>query len=153
MAQERWRDLGRELRRAHWPADEPAIRAVRDTVFVREQGVAAALEWDGQDATAYHVLAVDARGRAIGTGRLLASGRLGRMAVLAAWRGRGVGRALLVALIDVAHGAGRAHIHLSAQTRAVGFYARHGFAPVGGIYLDAGIPHQRMVRSLDAQTD
>lgn len=136
------------VRRASWDADGALIRGVREVVFVREQGIPAALEWDDADASAMHVLALDVGGDAIGTGRLLRNGTIGRMAVLAAYRGRGVGRALLTALLDVAREQGHLEVTLSAQTRVLGFYARQGFEPVGNAYLEADIPHQRMRRCL-----
>lgn len=136
------------VRRASWDVDGALLRGVREAVFVREQGIPAALEWDNADASAMHVLALDASGDAIGTGRLLRDGTIGRMAVLAAHRGRGVGRAVLAALIEAARERGDAEATLSAQTRVVGFYMRMGFTPVGEVYLEAGIPHQRMRRRL-----
>jgi predicted GNAT family N-acyltransferase len=132
------------IRRALWEADEPLIRDVREAVFVREQRIPAELEWDDADASATHVLAFAENGEAIGTGRLLPSGRIGRMAVLRAYRGQGVGRALLAALLDAGHANGHAEVTLSAQIQVIGFYQRMGFLPVGEVYREAGIPHQRM---------
>jgi predicted GNAT family N-acyltransferase len=108
--------------------------------------VPAELEWDAEDAHARHVLAVTADGVAVGTGRLLPDGRIGRMAVLKPWRGRGVGAALLTELIRMAQEAGLQTLVLYAQVHATGFYAGFGFQPEGGIFLDAGIPHQAMRR-------
>ncbi|KPL28149.1 MAG: hypothetical protein AMJ72_04985 [Acidithiobacillales bacterium SM1_46] len=132
------------IRRALWEADEPLIRGVREAVFVREQRIPVELEWDDADASATHVLAFAENGEAIGTGRLLPSGHIGRMAVLRAYRGQGVGRALLAALLDAARANGHAEVTLSAQTQVIGFYQRMGFLPVGEVYREAGIPHQRM---------
>ena len=130
--------------------EEPGIRAVRETVFMAEQGVPEELEWDGLDHEAVHVVARDHSGGVIGTGRLLASGQIGRMAVLPEWRGRGVGTALLRCLLDEARRRGLQRVFLHAQTRALPFYVRHGFTPEGGVFLDAGIPHQAMTYRLDA---
>lgn len=124
--------------------EEPGIRAVRETVFMAEQGVPEELEWDGLDHEAVHVVARDPMGGVIGTGRLLASGQIGRMAVLPAWRGRGVGTALLRSLLDEARRQGMQRVFLHAQIRALPFYARHGFTPEGGVFQDAGIPHRAM---------
>jgi predicted GNAT family N-acyltransferase len=132
------------IEHAHWPADRDALRQVRETVFVREQGVPLALEWDEHDAEALHLLARDQQGEPIGTGRLLADGHIGRMAVLKPWRGRGVGGALLVALMDAARQRGLKRIALNAQCSAVGFYNHFGFAAEGPVFEDAGIPHRHM---------
>lgn len=134
----------------NWPVAMAGARQVRDEVFVSEQGVPRELVWDELDASASHVLALDAAGNAIGCGRLLADGHIGRMAVLAKWRGKGVGSALLRRLLETARAAGRGRLVLSAQTHAVSFYARFGFTPEGGEFLEAGIPHLRMTRALPA---
>lgn len=125
-----------------------AIHAVRQQVFVLEQGVPAELERDALDAVCTHVLALDQQGRPIGTGRLAPDGRIGRMAVLADWRSQRVGQALLQALVHAAAQAGLASVHLHAQLPARGFYAREGFLPEGGGFEEAGIAHQQMRRRL-----
>ena len=132
-----------------WAHDAPKLAAIRRTVFIDEQGVPEALEWDADDAGAVHLLAVDGEGRAIACARLLPDGHLGRMAVLPAWRGRGVGRALLATALDAARGRGHAMLRLSAQTHAAGFYARAGFVAVGSEYEEAGIPHVAMQKDLN----
>lgn len=136
------------IEQARWPQDRPALRQVREMVFVREQGVPLALEWDEQDETALHLLARDAEGRPIATGRLLADGHIGRMAVLAPWRGRGVGSALLQALMAQARGRGMNRVELNAQCTAEAFYRRHGFVAEGPVFDDAGIPHRHMHKEL-----
>lgn len=133
------------IRRAHWPQDREALRLVRETVFVQEQGVPLELEWDGRDAEALHLLAEDRHGQPVGTGRLLPDGHIGRMAVLAGWRGRGVGTALLRRLMELGLAQGHRRLVLAAQLTAVPFYQRLGFEPVGEVFQDAGIPHRRMI--------
>lgn len=127
----------------------PQLRAVREAVFVHEQGVPLALEWDELDPRCRHVVARDVHGQPIGTGRLTPDRRIGRMAVLADWRGRGVGDALLRALVEQARQLGWPELSLHAQVSAEGFYARHGFLPCGGRFVEAGIDHQAMRRLLD----
>ncbi|GAB1595965.1 GNAT family N-acetyltransferase [Lysobacter claricitrinus] len=127
----------------------PDLRAIRDVVFVGEQRVPVELERDELDAACTHVLARDAEGRPIGTGRLAPNGKIGRMAVLGDWRGRGVGRAMLLRLLDAARAAGLSDVMLHAQVDAERFYAADGFLPVGERFEEAGIVHQEMRRSLD----
>ena len=136
------------VRTAAWPDDEPEIRRIRETVFVQEQGVPLELEWDGKDPQYSHVLAVASDGSAIGTGRLSPSGHIGRMAVLATRRQQGIGSALLQTLLELAREQGLTHVYLNAQTEATSFYRHHGFQPEGEVFLDAGIPHIRMLREL-----
>jgi predicted GNAT family N-acyltransferase len=136
-----------QVRLADWVRDQTALRSVREAVFVHEQAVPLELEWDGIDPQCVHVLAENEQGIAIGTGRLLPDGHIGRMAVLAQWRGRGVGSALLRMLIACARGRGAREVVVNAQTHAVAFYRRHGFVEEGGTFLDAGIPHRCMRRT------
>lgn len=124
-----------------WAEAQATLLAVREQVFVLEQGVPADLERDPLDPACRHVLARDARGRPIGTGRLTPDGRIGRMAVLKEARGLGVGAALLGALLQVARARGLAEVHLHAQQHARGFYARHGFEVEGAPFEEAGIAH------------
>ena len=136
------------VRASGWPDDEPEIRRIREAVFVREQGVPLKLEWDGKDSHYTHVLAVASNGQAIGTGRISPAGHIGRMAVLPAWRKKGVGSALLRALLELARSQGLRGVYLNAQTEASDFYAQHGFYPEGEVFMDAGIPHIRMLRDV-----
>ncbi|WP_275096961.1 GNAT family N-acetyltransferase [Sedimenticola hydrogenitrophicus] len=127
-----------------WEQSRPLLRAIRESVFITEQGVPKALEWDDQDAAALHVLATDSDGNGIGTGRVTPAGQIGRMAVVAEWRNRGVGSALLTQLLRAAHADGRKPLFLNAQKAAIAFYLRHGFHSVGEEFMEAGIAHQRM---------
>jgi len=134
--------------RADFARDAEAIRAVREEVFIDEQGVTPELEWDGLDEQAVHVLARTADGTPVGTARLLADGHIGRLAVRAPWRARGVGRALLRELVAIARERGLPRVFLGAQTHAVGFYEHQGFSVYGEPFMDAGIPHRHMAREL-----
>ncbi|HET7306245.1 MAG TPA: GNAT family N-acetyltransferase [Gammaproteobacteria bacterium] len=132
------------VREATWADDSKALRAIRQLVFVEEQNVPPELEWDETDAQCLHALAIDSAGNAIGCGRLLDGGKIGRMAVLPAWRDRGVGSALLRFLMGVAQSRGCTECRLDAQIRAMDFYHRHGFTAEGEEFLDADIPHRHM---------
>ena len=133
-----------------WDAARPLAAPIRFAVFVEEQKVPAESEIDESDPRCVHALARDADGKAVGTGRLLPDGHIGRMAVLPEARGRGVGSALLAALMAEARRRGHAQAVLSAQTHAIPFYRRHGYAVVSGEYMDCGIPHVDMECDLAA---
>jgi predicted GNAT family N-acyltransferase len=124
------------------------LRAIRETVFVQEQKVPVEEEWDALDPSCMHVIARALDGTPIGTGRLTPEHKIGRMAVLPEWRGKGVGDALLLALIDAARDRGWREVALNAQASAVDFYLRHGFVPYGERFREAGIEHQAMRRPL-----
>ena len=131
-----------------WVTAQGRLSDIRQQVFIEEQAVPPALEWDGCDAGAQHLLALDTHRQPIGCARILASGHIGRMAVLPDWRNRGVGAALLASAIDYAITQGWPEVKLSAQTHAIGFYEKAGFVLCSEVYLDAGIPHRDMRRAL-----
>jgi predicted GNAT family N-acyltransferase len=126
-----------------WERARLQASRIRLAVFVEEQRVPPEIEMDAHDAVSVHALAYD-DGRAVGTGRLLPDGHIGRMAVLRKHRAQGVGSAILARLIAEARRSGMREVVLSAQTHALEFYRKHGFAPSGGVYMEAGIPHQEM---------
>ncbi len=134
------------VRRASWAGDADALMAVREAVFVVEQGVAPELERDGLDPDCWHALALDGRGGPVGAGRLTRGGKVGRVAVLARWRGCGVGAALMRELLERADAEGLASLYLHSQVEAKGFYERLGFASRGEEFEEAGITHVAMVR-------
>jgi len=141
------------IRPVNWKAQRDQLHAIRRTVFIEEQNVPEELEWDEIDERCYHVLAFAADGTPIGTGRLLPDGHVGRMAVLKAWRGKGVGSAILKMLLDLARKEGLKSVRLHAQTHAAGFYARHGFKATGKEFMEAGIPHRAMTIKLEPLPD
>ncbi len=129
---------------ADWARHKAQLLQVRYAVFVDEQGVPPELEHDALDADAIHLLARDAQDGAVATARMLLDGHIGRMAVSRAFRGQGIGTAMLQRLIRIAAERGLRRLFLHAQCDAVPFYQRLGFVAEGEIFKDAGIDHQVM---------
>ena len=134
--------------------DLASALAIREIVFIEEQSVPEALERDADDARAFHLLVYDGK-HAIGTGRLVMldtppkseRGRwaqIGRMAVLASWRSRGAGKALMVALEEEARKRKVDGIMLHAQLHVREFYQAMGYHDASPIFDEAGIPHVEM---------
>ncbi|MBS0496690.1 MAG: GNAT family N-acetyltransferase [Gammaproteobacteria bacterium] len=132
----------------HWGEAEPALRAIRTAVFIHEQHVPEAMEWDEFDAISVHLLAHDTAGQPVGTARLLPDGHIGRMAVLKEWRGQGIGSAMLRKLLQELTQRHQRKALLNAQTSAVPFYEKFGFRVLGEEFMEAGIPHVKMTLSL-----
>lgn len=126
-----------------WQELKDSAQAVRLAVFVEEQQVPVELEWDEADQTSLHAVAWVGT-EAVGTGRLLPDGHIGRMAVLKNWRGRTMGSAILRCLLQQAGHHDCLMLH--AQITAVPFYLKFGFTPVGEAFMEAGIAHVLMVR-------
>ena len=136
---------------ATWSRDQALLEQVRRAVFVEEQGVNASLEMDGQDLNCRHLIAIDHDLQpelAIGTVRLLADGRIGRLAVRQDYRGRGIGGMLLTTIVQLAQQTGLKQLYLHAQSQAAGFYSAHGFQADGSEFIEAGINHCNMVLDL-----
>ena len=130
-----------------WEQARAYAAPIRFKVFVEEQRVPAEIELDEHDAVCVHAVAFDGE-RAVGTGRLLPDGHIGRMAVLSENRNRGVGALLLTSLMEKAKEQGFPEVALSAQIHAAKFYRRHGFVEEGPEYMEAGIRHQAMRKAL-----
>ncbi len=141
-----------QLHLGAWADLKNLASPLRTEVFVDEQKVPADMEWDHDDDTALHCVAVNRMGLCLATGRLIqhAPGvaRIGRMAVKKQMRGSVLGRRVLHALMDAAQNRGDTQVILHAQCSAEGFYKRSGFEPHGAIFEEAGIAHIEMVRPL-----
>ena len=127
--------------------DEQSIRAIRESVFVDEQGISAEIDFDGLDATAVHALAY-LNDNAVGTGRMLADGHIGRIAILKEYRGQKVGSKIVCSFIDEAVKKDYRRVYLGSQKHANEFYQRLGFTAYGEEFIDAGIVHISMEKVL-----
>lgn len=132
-----------ECRVANWDADRAVLARIRREVFIDEQKVPESEEWDADDAASAHVVATLNR-EPVGTGRLNPAGKIGRIAVVAGMRGRGIGSLILRRLLEEARRRGIRTPYLHAQLQAVPFYEKHGFTCEGNVFDEAGIPHVRM---------
>ncbi|MGY8815283.1 MAG: GNAT family N-acetyltransferase [Gammaproteobacteria bacterium] len=129
---------------ANWKQDGDRIMMIRKVVFVEEQKVSMDEEIDNLDEQCWFALALNNTGEAIGTGRLLPTGKIGRLAVLKEYRNLGVGSKLLNLLIDITKTQSVSDVYLHGQTHAKMFYNKHGFIEEGEIFDEAGIPHFKM---------
>jgi len=135
-----------------WATLGEGAGALRRAVFIEEQNIPEAMEWDAQDAVVLHAVARNRIGQVIATGRLLAAengvSHIGRMAVHRNLRSGGHGAAVMQVLEDAARARGDSVVALNAQRSAERFYARLGYVPHGNGFEEAGIPHIEMRRSL-----
>lgn len=139
-----------EVRLANWLQDQQLLREIRTRVFIQEQNVSLADEWDGLDEQATHFLVWDG-GEAVGCARLLVEPNqaqlrfhIGRVAILKNKRSLGLGKLLMHALLDHCRHRADWPIYLGAQSDKTGFYAGLGFVVEGEEFMDAGIPHRHM---------
>lgn len=135
-----------------WQLHQADLTKIRTEVFMHEQQVSAADEWDGLDEQAIHFLVSSASGQAIGCARLLreTSGKqylyhIGRVAILKSFRNQGIGYQLMQCVIAYCKKTAPGNnIYLNAQTERRHFYEALGFIAEGSEFMDAGIPHISM---------
>ena len=137
-----------EIHQVDWDTHRESLLEVRYEVFVVGQNVPEEFEVDGADDSCSHFLATDLTGNPIGTSRVLADGHIGRVAVLEPWRGKGVGRALMLASIQRVSELCLPAALLNSQTAAAEFYQKLGFERYGEEFLECGMPHIAMRKHL-----
>ena len=127
----------------NWQTYREQLIAVRFEVFVIGQDVPVDLEQDALDPHCRHFLAT-CESRPIGTARVDSHGHVGRVAVLEEFRGRGIGKAIMLAVIEAMRASHHEQALLNSQTSALGFYRKLGFDVDGDEFMEAGIPHVAM---------
>lgn len=139
-----------KFKKYSWQLAPHDIREIRQRVFIDEQHVPPALEWDDTDEISDHYLAMLPDNTPVGVARMFTTlnetAHIGRMAILPEFRGQKIGEALLRHLIHEA-ADNCSELRLSAQQHAISFYQQSGFHVCSDFYEDAGIPHADM-RSL-----
>lgn len=136
-----------KIRSGSWDELQNDAKLIREQVFIQEQHIPVEEEWDTQDAVALHFVVYD-QAQPIATARLLQNHSIGRVAVLKAYRGQGIGKLLMLEMIQQAKHEQRKFLKLSSQVHAIQFYAGLGFQVQGDEYLDCGIAHIDMYLKL-----
>lgn len=139
------------IKSGSWAELKRDAAQIRRKVFVQEQSIPEQDEWDDQDAVSLHFVVYDVKheqSQPIATARLLENNSIGRVAVLKAYRGRGIGQLIMQQIIDYAQTEKRQCLKLSSQVHAILFYETLGFRIKGEEYLDCGIPHIDMIMTL-----
>ena len=127
----------------YWDKLEQDAKFIRKQVFIIEQNIPEEEEWDDQDMISDHFVVYD-QNQPIATARLLQNNSVGRVAVLKAYRGQGIGRMIMLEIIRQAHQQDRKFLQLSSQVHAISFYEKLGFSIQGDAYDECGIPHIKM---------
>jgi YbgC/YbaW family acyl-CoA thioester hydrolase len=144
------------VRHGGWDVLGDLASALREDVFVQEQGIGAHMVWDTADHEAVHCVVCNGLGQPVGAGRLVQQapsiGRIGRMAVSKVLRGTQLGRQVLFSLVDASRARGDREVMLHAQLSAQGFYDRLGFVARGPAFEEAGIGHIEMVLPLASES-
>lgn len=132
-----------------WGNEQHKLRKIREKVFVCQWRIPKEYEFDHQDNIAFHVLVVNEHNQDVATGRITPQGEIGRIAVEPRYRGPEVYQALFNALLNIARQHDIQDVLVQCELEGVKHYQQQGFRPVGSVYMDAGIPRQSMVCSLN----
>lgn len=136
--------------RVQWEQAAPLLRNVREKVFICEWRIPKKIEFDRNDRTAYHMLVCDdVTQEPIATGRILPSGEISRIAVLMSYRSQNIDKVVLQGLFKIAKELELSEVFIYSPLDAVGYFRKHNFYTVGAVFMEAGMPRQRMACQLD----
>ena len=132
-----------------WKQAKQQLKSVREKVFVYERRIPYNVEFDRHDRKAYHVLVIEQGTKEpIATGRITSQGEISRVCVLRSKRKSPVGKEVIDALLNIARNNDLSEVYINSSLDAVGYFARHGFETTGSVFMEAGMPRQRMACSL-----
>lgn len=119
------------------------VKRIRTTVFTNEQGADAVTEFDDYDSQSDFALLFESD-KPIGTARVVRLDKgfkIGRIAILKEYRGRGYGDLIVRVVLRRAFEKGADTVYVDAQNYAVPFYEKIGFKVIGNEITDRGLPH------------
>ena len=137
-----------QVKHGCWDQLQQDAKLIRTQVFICEQGITEADEWDDQDVISQHFVIYD-QDQPIATARLLQNHSVGRVAVVKAYRGQGIGQMIMLEIISYAQKQRLSVLTLSSQVHAISFYEKLGFTVQGNSYDECGISHIEMTMNLN----
>ncbi len=138
------------ISRVEWELAAPLLKNVREKVFVCEWRIPKRIEFDHKDSRAFHILVCDDTSQEpIGTGRILPTGEISRIAVLPQYRHDPVDKVILSGLIRIAKELELCEVFIYSPLASVNYFTQHNFCSVGGVFMEAGIPRQRMACQIE----
>ena len=136
--------MGYQVSKVDWDIQKDLLQQIREKVFVYELHIPKRIEFDSLDKIAHHVLVTDESKLPVATGRLCSDGLIGRIAVLPEHRNRHVYTSLLTFIVQLAANDGHKAISINCILNEVERFRQNGFIQQGGVFMEAGIPRQRM---------
>ena len=136
--------------RVQWEQAAPLLKNVREKVFVCEWRIPKKIEFDRKDPIAYHMLVCDdGTQEPIATGRILPTGEISRIAVLMHFRNEDVDKLVFDGLLKVARELKLTEVFIHSPLESVEYFRRHRFNIAGSVFMEAGMPRQRMACPID----
>lgn len=133
------------VKQVAWAEAQEALIKLREAVFVLEWQLPESAEFDDHDQQALHILILIDEKYPIATGRLTKTGEIGRVAVLPSHRNLSIYKQLFAALLNLANQEQIEKLHVQSELDSVEYHRSKGFKPIGPVYMEAGIPMQKMV--------
>jgi predicted GNAT family N-acyltransferase len=128
-----------------WQQAAPLLKNIREKVFVCERRIPKKIEFDQGDRTAYHMLVCDDNNQEpIATGRISPQGEISRIAVVMGYRSEKIDKFIMLGLFRIARKLTLKEVFISSPLEKVDYFTKHGFYPIGSVYMEAGMPKQRM---------
>ncbi len=129
----------------------PVIEIIRRRVFQDEQKVQPELDIDGKDRNCPQLIAY-LDNAVVGTARIRyldnKTAKIERLAVLSYARGNGIAKRIMQKALEVIVSEHISEVRIHAQEYIKGLHQQLGFEQVGEVFLEAGIPHVKMVKRL-----
>jgi predicted GNAT family N-acyltransferase len=136
--------MGYQVDKVDWHTQKDLLQQIREQVFVYELHIPKRVEFDDLDQLAQHILVTDDSLSPVATGRLCTDGLIGRIAVLPAHRNRLLYQSLLNFIVSLASEQGLSAISINCILNEVELFKNNGFQQQGCVFMEAGIPRQRM---------
>jgi len=128
-----------------WQQAAPLLKNIREKVFVCERRIPKRIEFDQGDRTAFHMLVCDDTNQEpIATGRITPQGEISRIAVIMGYRSEKIDKFIMQGLFQIARKLTLQEVFISSPLEKVDYFTKHGFYPIGSVYMEAGMPKQRM---------
>ncbi|TMM41935.1 GNAT family N-acetyltransferase [Colwellia ponticola] len=133
------------ISQVEWQQAAPLLKSIREKVFVCERRIPKKIEFDHDDTIAYHMLVCDDKNQEpIATGRISPQGEISRIAVVMSYRSERIDIFILQGLFRIADKLTLKEVFISSPLEKVTYFTKHGFYPVGSVYMEAGMAKQRM---------
>ncbi|MCJ8321245.1 MAG: GNAT family N-acetyltransferase [Colwellia sp.] len=140
--------------RVKWEQAAPLLKNIREKVFVCEWRIPKHLEFDKNDRSAFHMLICDdITQEPIATGRILATGEISRIAVVMSFRRFDMDKVVLQGLFKIAKELNLDEVFIHSPLDTVDYFAKHHFFTVGSVFMEAGMPKQRMACGINQAID
>ncbi|WP_199608778.1 GNAT family N-acetyltransferase [Flocculibacter collagenilyticus] len=134
-----------KIQHVNWEQAHDQLCEVREKVFVCEYRIPKTIEFDNDDTLSEHVLLTEDSGKPIATGRISPKGEISRIAVVLSHRDSDAAEVVLKKLMDIAKKIGVKQVSVNCELDDVKNYIQQGFRTSGSVYMEAGIPRQRLI--------